>query len=120
MKQEQQEQIATMLQAQRTSSSMAATSKHAFETPKAQRPQDKEYQAILTANKDKPIHVHEHTMNYTQSNADPQQTTQGMMQLYDARMTNLLSSVGNILKHSKKEDTTELPKFLGGDSQWPK
>ena len=120
MKQEQQAQIATMMEAQRTSSSVAATSKHAFETPKAQRPQDKEYQALLTANKDKPIHEHAHTMNYTSSHTVPQQPTQDMIQQYDTRMTTLLSSVGNILKHSKKEDTTELPKFLGGDSQWPK
>jgi hypothetical protein len=122
MKQEQQDQIqiSTMLQAQLTSSSVAETSKHAFETPKAQRPQDKAYQALLTANKDKPLHEHTHTMNSTSSHTAPQQTTQDMIQQYDTRMTNLLSSVGNILKHSKKEDTTELPKFLGGDSQWPK
>ena len=35
-------------------------------------------------------------------------------------MNNLMSSMGNILKYSKKEDTTELPKFQGSDSQWPK
>jgi hypothetical protein len=70
MKQEQQEQIATLLQEQRdmhlnhvrTSSSVAANPKYAFETPKAQRPQDKEYQDILTANKAKPIHVQDQTM----------------------------------------------------------
>ncbi len=28
--------------------------------------------------------------------------------------------MGSILKYSKKEDTTELPKFQGGDSQWSK
>ena len=60
------------------------------------------------------------TKNAKHFHNSPQQTTQDMIQLYDTRMTNLLSSVGNILKHSKKEDTTELPKFLGGDSQWPK
>jgi len=120
MKQEQQEQIATLLQENRdmhlqhvrTSSSVVANPTHAFETPKAQRPQDKAYQDILTANKANPIHIQDQTMNSTPTNTDAQQTTHGLMQL--------LSSVGNILKHSKKEDTTELPKFLGGDSQWPK
>jgi hypothetical protein len=43
--------------------------------------------------------------------AEETKTTTDMMQIYDTRMNNLLSSVGNILKHSKKEDTTELPKF---------
>ena len=120
LKQEQQEQIATLLQEHRdmhlqhvrVSSSVAANPTHTFETPEAQRPQDKAYQDIFTANKANPIHVQDQTMNYTQTNTDAQQTTHGLMQL--------LSSVGNILKHSKKEDTTELPKFLGGDSQWPK
>ncbi len=76
MKQEQQQQIATLLQEQRdihqehvrTSSFVAANPKHAFKTPKAQRSQDKEYQDIPTANKAKTIHVHDQTMNYTQSN----------------------------------------------------
>ena len=91
MKHEQQEQIAIMLEAHRTSSSVTAKSTQAFETPKAQRPQDKAYQDILTANKDKTIHTHNNAMNYTPSYADPQQTTQDMIQLYDTRMTNLLS-----------------------------
>ncbi len=101
MQQEQQEQIALLQQEQRelhlnntrTSSSVPANPKHAFETPKAQRPQDKEYQDILTANKAKPIHAQDQTINYKQWNADDQQTTNGMMQLYDARLTNLITLI---------------------------
>ena len=83
--------------------------KHAFETPKVQRPQDKAYQEILTASKTERQREPE---NYTLPRNDANQTTQNeMMQLYDARMHNLMTSMGTILKHSKKEDTTELPKF---------
>jgi hypothetical protein len=92
--------------------------KHAFETPKVQRPQDKAYQEILTASKNERQREPE---NYTLPRNDANQNTQNeMMQLYDVRMTNLMASMGSILKHSKKEDTTELPKFQGSDSQWPK
>jgi hypothetical protein len=92
--------------------------KHAFETPKVQRPQDKAYQEILTASKNERQREPEH---YTLPRNDTNLTTQNeMMQLYDVRMHNLMTSMGIILKHSKKEDTTELPKFQGGDSQWPK
>jgi hypothetical protein len=93
--------------------------KHAFETPKVQRPQDKAYQEILTASKAQIQHEtaqHDPYRNYTSTNNQQNE----MMKLYDVRMTNLMSSMGSILKHSKKEDTTELPKFQGGDSQWPK
>ena len=76
------------------------------------------YQAILTANKERPLHDSTPTGHGKPWDTEESQTTD-MMQIYDIRMNNLLSSVGNILKHSKKEDTTELPKFLGGDSQWP-
>jgi len=35
-------------------------------------------------------------------------------------MEKLLTSMGSFLTHSKKDDnTTELPKFHGGDAQWP-
>ncbi len=72
MQQEQQEQIALLQQEQRelhlnnvrTSSSVPANPRHAFKTSKAQRPQDKEYQDILTANKVKPIHTQHQTMSY--------------------------------------------------------
>ncbi len=93
--------------------------KHAFETPKVQRPQDKAYQEILTASKQQ-FHQDE-TPTYSFRNHDPTITQQNeMMKIYDIRMTNLMTSMGSILKYSKKEDTTELPKFQGGDSQWPK
>jgi hypothetical protein len=92
--------------------------KHAFETPKVQRPQDKAYQDILTASKNE---RQEEPAQFQAPRNDARQHTQHeMMQLYDVRMTNLMTSMGTILKHSKKEDTTELPKFQGGDSQWPK
>ena len=93
--------------------------KYAFETPKVQRPQDKAYQEILTAS----------TTQFQNENAQqaPSRSYAGtnnqqneMMKLYDVRMHDLMSSMGSILKHSKKEDTTELPKFQGSDSQWPK
>ena len=90
--------------------------RHAFETPKVQRPQDRAYQEILTAQKtqQQPEGTH------TQYNATMPEPNELMMKVYDIRMNNLMSSMGNILKYSKKEDTTELPKFQGGDSQWPK
>ena len=82
--------------------------RHAFETPKVQRPQDRAYQEILTAqkNQQKPEDTHT-SFNASQTNQIPNE----MMQVYDIRMNNLMSSMGNILKYSKKEDTTELPKF---------
>ena len=97
--------------------------RHAFETPKVQRPQDRAYQEILTAQKTQQKPEEPHTSfnatnpyNASQSNQAPNE----MMKVYDIRMNNLMSSMGNILKYSKQEDTTELPKFQGGDSQWPK
>ena len=92
---------------------------HAFETPKVQRPQDKAYQEILTASKQQS--QQDETPTHSFRNHDPNITPQNeMMKIYDIRMNNLMTSMGSILKYSKKEDTTELPKFLGGDSQWPK
>ena len=94
--------------------------KHAFETPKVQRPQDKAYQDILSASKQQFQPQNEKQQqsfrNYTNANNEQNE----MMKLYDERMNNLMSSMGSIIKYSKKEDTTELPKFQGGDSQWPK
>ena len=124
---EMQEQHSDLLSSMR---SIAATTlppvepaRHAFETPKVQRPQDRAYQEILTAQKiqQKPEETHTsfnatNPYNASQSNQAPNE----MMKVYDIRMNNLMSSMGNILKYSKKEDTTELPKFQGGDSQWPK
>jgi hypothetical protein len=94
--------------------------KHAFETPKVQRPQDKAYQEILTASKRQLEHEETttHSFRPQQDNNHTQQNE--MMKIYDIRMNNLMTSMGSILKYSKKEDTTELPKFQGGDSQWPK
>ena len=93
--------------------------KHAFETPKVQRPQDKAYQEILTASKRQLEHEETTTHSFRpQDNNNTQQNE--MMKIYDIRMNNLMTSMGSILKYSKKEDTTELPKFQGGDSQWPK
>jgi hypothetical protein len=125
MQQDQREQMIQMAQQRQRdlpdtyTSSSVENPKHAFETPKVQRPQDMAYQAILTANKERPLHDSTPTGHGKPWDTEESQTTD-MMQIYDIRMNNLLSSVGNILKHSKKEDTTELPKFLGGDSQWPK
>jgi hypothetical protein len=90
---------------------------HAFETPKVQRPQDKAYQDILSASKQQfqpPNEKQQQSFrNFTNANNEQNE----MMKLYDERMNNLMSSMGSILKYSKKEDTTELPKFQGGDSQ---
>ena len=95
--------------------------RHAFETPKVQRPQDKAYQEILTASKEQ-LHAHDpKPQSFRQYETDPGVHDQNeMMKIYDIRMNNLMTSMGSILKYSKKEDTTELPKFQGGDSQWPK
>ena len=97
------------------------TRKHAFETPKVQRPQDKAYQEILSASKTQP-QPPENTpqQSFKNYNNGTNNEQNEMMKLYDVRMNNLMSSMGSILKYSKKDDTTELPKFQGSDSQWPK
>jgi hypothetical protein len=95
--------------------------KHAFETPKVQRPQDKAYQEILSASKTQfqpPDNTQQQSFRNYNNETNHEQNE--MMKLYDVRMNNLMSSMGHILKYSKKEDTTELPKFQGSDSQWPK
>ena len=81
------------------------TPKHAFETPKVQRPQDKAYQEILTASKQK-SHHDEPPTNSFQNQAQNITPQDEMMKLYDIRMNTLMTSLGSILKYSKKEDTT--------------
>jgi hypothetical protein len=107
---------------QRSRSSSVAenpTQKHAFETPKVQRPQDKAYQEILTASKHQ-FQQEEPKQQSFRNHANENEQQNEMMKIYDICMNNLMNSMGHILKYSKKEDTTELPKFQGGDSQWPK
>jgi hypothetical protein len=94
-----------MAQQQRTrtlhdlhTSSSVENPKHTFETAKVQRPQDTAYQAILTANKERSLHDSTPTAHSKPWDTEESQTTTDMMQIYDIRMNNLLSSVGNILK----------------------
>jgi hypothetical protein len=89
------------------------TQKDAFETPKVQRPQDKAYQETLTASKQV---QHEEPQKAIQQASSTHYEEHEMMKIYDIRMNNLMTSMGSILKYSKKEDTTELPKFQGSDS----
>jgi hypothetical protein len=94
MQQDQREQMIQMArQAHRDlphshTSSSVENPKHAFETPKVQRPQDKAYQAILTANKERPLDESLHTV-HSKPCTEESQTTTDMMQIYDTRMNNL-------------------------------
>ncbi len=70
------------------------TRKHAFETPKVQRPQDKAYQDILSASKTQP-QPPENTsqQSFKNYNNGTNNEQNEMMKLYDVRMTNLMSSM---------------------------
>jgi hypothetical protein len=70
-------------------SSSAENPKHAFETPKFHRPQDMAYQAILTTNKERPLHDSTPTGHGKPWDTEESQTTTDMMQIYDTRMNNL-------------------------------
>ena len=72
--------------------------RHAFETPKVQRPQDKAYQEILTASKQKSHEDETPTTSFR--NQDPNITYHNvpqdeMMKIYDIRMNNLMTSMGS-------------------------
>ncbi len=87
-----------------------------FNAPKTRH--TKKYSQQVNNNFTKKKHQHTPSAFRNYDNINTQQNE--MMKIYDIRMNNLMKSMGSILKYSKKEDTTELPKFQGGDSQWPK
>jgi hypothetical protein len=80
-----------------------------METPKVQRPHDIAYHDLMTSSSHKGV-----------SPGSPANTPVTTPQSLEESMEKLLTSMGSFLTHSKKDDnTTELPKFHGGDAQWP-
>jgi hypothetical protein len=80
-----------------------------METPKVQRPHDIAYHDLMTSSRQQGVPP--------QTPANTPATTPHSL---EESMETLLTSMGTFLTHSKKDDnTTELPKFHGGDAQWP-
>jgi hypothetical protein len=78
-----------------------------METPKVQRPHDIAYHDLMASSSKAPVPP-----------TTPANTT--TPHTLEESMEKLLTSMGSFLTHSKKDDnTTELPKFHGGDAQWP-
>ena len=77
-----------------------------METPKVQRPHDLAYHELMASSSKAPVPP-----------TPPAITTTNSL---EESMEKLLTSMGSFLTHSKKDDNaTELPKFHGGDAQWP-
>jgi hypothetical protein len=90
-----------------------------METPRAIRHQDVEYQSLLNTNKklkqerqqeeqhrQRNTHVYGHEDNNDMA---------GTMQTFLANMSSVLKN-----NNKSKDSVTELPKFQGADTQWPK
>jgi hypothetical protein len=76
-----------------------------METPKVSRPHDIAYHELMQS---------------SEPPKTPANTPATPNNSLEASMETLLTSMGSFLTNSKKDDnTTELPKFHGGDAQWP-
>jgi hypothetical protein len=90
-----------------------------METPRAIRPQDVEYQSLLTsAKKIKEEQKESRTRATTYST---QSSSVGNNDMADT-MQAFLANMSSVLKNNNKsrDSVTELPKFQGADTQWPK
>ncbi len=103
--------LATMRSTAATTLPPVEPARHAFETPKVQRPQDRAYQEILTAQKtqQKPEETHTsfnatNPYNASQTNQVPNE----MMQVYDIRMNNLM-----LVSNARARKTRESFKQIG-------
>ncbi len=76
-----------------------------METPKVSRPHDIAYHELMQS---------------SEPPKTPANTPATPNNSLEASMKTLLTSMGSFLTNSKKDDNlTELPKFHGGDAQWP-
>ena len=89
-----------------------------METPRAIRPQDVEYQSLLnTAKKLKQESQQEerHGQRNSHVYGNDNNDMAGTMQTFLANMSSVLKN-----NNKSKDSVTELPKFQGADTQWPK
>jgi hypothetical protein len=92
-----------------------------METPRAVRPQDVEYQSLLNSAKKIKEQQESRTRINTLNNAYNSSSSDGTNDMA-VTMQAFLANMSSVLKNNNKsrDSVTELPKFQGADTQWPK